>query len=484
MESANIEPIQPPGMVDPAREGLSLSQVELIDRIRWLIDLRWVAFAGVVATILITRAVFNPPLPWDHLLITALLIPLYNLFFHLDWRRANRDGNSHLQRTSSVLANAQIACDLLILGALIHFSGGIENLFGFYFVFHVVFASILLPRWAAFVQATVAFGVFAFVAVGEYLGVLAHYQSPVGVHISGLSSSPIALLAALWVMATSLYVTVYLATSIACRLRQRENQVAALSREIGRRADELQVAYNKLAELEQAKSAYARKVAHELRSPLAAIDQLMRSVSDGLQGEITDKVRETIERARYRTRALLSLVADLLALAAARQARLLSDWTDVDVRQALAAVVANVSSAAEARGITLQTQAEDDLPAFHADAKGIEELLGNLVSNAIKYSIEGGAVAVRLSREADIVRIEVADSGIGIDESDHEKVFSEFYRADNARAFTTDGTGLGLSIVKSIVEAHGGTIEVASRKDAGATFTVRLPVAGVSDPEA
>jgi len=478
MEAVNDEPAQPPGSESVAEQDLGFSQVELIARIRWLIHLRWVAFAGVTATILITREVFDPPLPWGRLLAAALLIPLYNLFFHLGWQRARRAGHQHLQRASSVLANAQIACDLVALGALIHFSGGIENLFGFYFIFHMVIASILLSRRAAFGQATLAFGIFAFVAIGEYVGVLPHYRSPVGLQVSGLISSPMALLAALWAMGSSVYVTVYLATSIACRLRQREDEVGALTRGIRRHADELQIAYDRLSELEHAKSAYARNVAHELRSPLAAIDQLLRSVTDGLHGEISDQVRDTLSRARGRTHGLLSLVSDLLTLAASRQARLLSEWTNVDLRQVLVAVVENVTASALARRIALKTQVDVDLPTIHADRKGIQELLGNLISNAVKYSLDGGEVTMRLAGGPGSVRIEVADSGIGIDEPDQEKVFGDFYRADNARQFTSDGTGLGLSIVKSIVEAHGGTIELNSRKGAGAAFAVTLPTRG------
>jgi len=457
-------------------EELSLSQVELIERIRWLINLRWLAFAGVTATILIARVIFDSALPWRLLLATALAIPLYNLIFYLHWRHVNYDGSRHLEHTSAIQANVQILCDLAVLGALIHFSGGIENPFGFYFVFHMVIASTLLSRRAAFAQATVALAIFVLVALGEYSGLLAHYQSPIGRQISGLYSNPIAVFAATWVMATSLYATVYLATSIASRLRQREAQVTTLSREIIRRADELQISYDMLAEIDRAKSAYMRKVAHELRSPLAAIDQLLRTVLDGLQGEIPEQAREAIGRARQRTRAVLLLVADLLTLASAREARLLSQWVDVDLVLALDGVVGGLIAEAEARQVTVKTRVSDDAPLVHAHRRDVEDMLTNLIGNAIKYSYEGGVVEVSISESTGAVTIEVRDSGIGIEESDLGKVFGEFYRSDNAREFTRDGTGLGLPIVKSIVDAHGGTIDVESSPQAGTTFTVRLPV--------
>lgn len=467
-----------------AMDELSVTQAELIERIRWLINLRWVAFAGVLATILIARVAFDAALPWDRLLLTAVIIPLYNVLFYLHWRRANHTQTERLRRASAIQANAQILCDLTVLGALIHFSGGIENLFGFYFVFHMVIASTLLSVRAAFAQAAVALAIFMLVALGEYFGLLAHYESPIGLQIHGLYMNRMFLFAATWVMATSLSVTVYLATSIASRLRQREDEVTALSKGISRHADELQIAYDRLAEIEQAKSAYTRKVAHELRSPLAAVEQMLRAVADGLRGDVSEQVCDAISQARRRTQSLMSLAADLLTLAAARQAKVLSEWVDIDLRQALGGVVGSLAAAAEARRVTINTRASDDLPTIHADRKGIEELLKNLIENAVKYSLEGGVVEVGISRSNDAVTIEVSDSGIGIDEADLDNIFSEFFRAENGREFTHDGTGLGLSIVKSNVEGCGGSIEVESQIGAGTKFTVRLPVAGSRYPAA
>lgn len=456
-------------------DDLSLSQMELIERIRWLINLRWLAFVGVVITILATRALFVSSLPWDRLLVTSLAIPAYNLVLLLHWRHVNRAGSRQLERASSRLANIQILCDLVALGTLIHLSGGIENPFGFYFVFHMVIASFLLSVRAAFAQATVAFAIFVSVALGEYYGVLVHYYSPVGVRTPGLHFNGLAVLGSTWVIGTSLYVTVYLATSIATCLRRREDQVTALSHEIKRHADDLQVACDKLAAIEKAKSAYTRKVAHELRSPLAAIDGLLRCVAEDLKGEIADEARETVVQARRRLHELLSVIRDLLALAAATQGKLLGEWESVDIRALLNEVVTQLADSAKERGITIKLEIGRELPEVHGDRKGIEELLTNLIGNAVKYSYANGEVVVRLYWRRKGVQIEVVDSGIGMDEVDKENVFEEFYRAGNAREFTPDGTGLGLSIVKSIVDTHAGSITLESKKGQGSRFIVWLP---------
>ncbi|HUV03521.1 MAG TPA: HAMP domain-containing sensor histidine kinase [Armatimonadota bacterium] len=457
-----------------AREGPSLSQVELAERIRWLILLRWFAFVGVATTILIARSVFVSALPWNRLLLTAFAIPTYNVLFYIAWQRANRAGTRYLERISYGLANAQILCDLVMLGALIHLSGGVENLFCFYFVFHMVIASILLSARAAFAQATVAVLIFATIGAGEYYGILPHYESPIGMQVHGLHRSGILVFAAGWVLASALYVTVYLATSITARLRWREDQVMALSQQTTDDAQRLRIAYDKLAETERAKSAYARKVAHELRSPLAAIDGLLRAVSEGLAGEIPEQPREMVDRARIRTHELLDVARDLLVLASARDAKLSAQWSAVDLRSTLDDIVRLLAPQAEARQIRVTTEVSSELPEVQGDPEGLKELLTNLLTNAIKYSREESVVEVRIGHRGTAVEIEVSDSGIGIAEEDQTRIFDEFYRGGNARAFTAEGTGLGLSIVHSIVEAHGGTITVESREGAGTTFSIVL----------
>jgi len=281
------------------------------------------------------------------------------------------------------------------------------------------------------------------------------------------------------VLATSLYITVYLATSIAARLRWREEQVVALSRQTKAHADELEVTCDKLAEIERAKSSYTRKVAHEMRSPLAAVESLLRVVAEGLQGDIPDRALEKIETASRRTRKLLAVTGDLLTLAAARETKLLGKCTDVDMSETLEGVVRLLAAQAESRGIAICQEVAGDLPSICGDCEGMEQLLTNLISNAIKYSKEGCTVWVRMCQRGGCVEIEVADEGIGIGEAEMDSIFEEFHRSPNAREFTSDGTGLGLSIVKSIVEAHRGSIAVRSRKGEGTTFTIRLPIGGM-----
>jgi len=135
-----------------------------------------------------------------------------------------------------------------------------------------------------------------------------------------------------------------------------------------------------------------------------------------------------------------------------------------------------LQEAAARAGVTVATEISPGLNPVEGDPAGLQQLVGNLVSNGIRYTPRGGRVTIRLLDTEGKLRIEVADTGIGIPAEDLHRVFDEFYRSANAREHTGDGTGLGLSIVKAVVEQHGGTVSVESTVGQGTTFTVELPV--------
>ena len=128
------------------------------------------------------------------------------------------------------------------------------------------------------------------------------------------------------------------------------------------------------------------------------------------------------------------------------------------------------------KDIHVAVQSAPDLPTVMGDKEQLERMVGNLISNAVRYTPDGGSVTVKLAHEEDDLVLTVADTGIGIPEAALPRIFTEFFRADNARKFTNSGSGLGMSITKAIVEQHGGTITVSSQEGEGTAFTVRLPV--------
>jgi signal transduction histidine kinase len=232
-----------------------------------------------------------------------------------------------------------------------------------------------------------------------------------------------------------------------------------------------------LEECEQTSSTYSRKVAHELRAPIAAIRSFLTLI---LQGYTTpEKTREWQERAADRADDLLRLIDDVLNLARLKDADVERTPEIVSVEAVLKDVLGLHAPEAEAKGIRLQVEVKP-CGSLVADAVHIKQLWTNLISNAIKYTSRGGKVFVRLVPEGESLVGSVQDTGIGIAHEDVPRLFREFFRTEQARAFAQHGTGLGLAIVKQIVEEYGGDIRVESEPGKGSRFTFRLPLGGAA----
>ena len=448
--------------------------VELSQRIYWLIHLRWVASSAVIyGTFLSTSflGVRLDPLP---LYLIGAAIAIYNSFFTigLKWTEAS-SGEDRLAH-ARMIANAQIVVDLVFLTLLIHFSGGVETPLSFYYIFHVIIASILLSRRETFLQATLAIALYAGMVLGEYAYLLPHVDLFGGQHAAQVHDG-LFVATVLLAFSSTLYLAAYMATSITMRLRARGQEILALSQELERKAEELKAAYDQLSELEQIKSQHLRRISQEMKPPLSVIHGWLKSALDGQAGELSPPLGEIIAKAERRTRGLLALVGDLLILSRARDARLFTDRRPLNPTCILQKVVSSQSARAASKGITISLRTPSTVPAMYADPEALEQMLTNLLSNAISYTPEGGRVEVSLDSLEDNVYFRVRDTGIGIPSAEIPKVFNEFYRAENARRFNEDGTGLGLSIVKSIVDTHGGQINLESQVGEGTTVTVVLP---------
>ncbi len=518
---------------------------ELVERVRWLITLRWLAIVSVTVAVEIVRkplgvTVASAPIWW-----VMALLALYNFLLTavsprfavvhaappvpsplerlLTWLavapaqlprlwlalglvarrfalpRAGRrraDGVRVYAATlddllvprelwgldadrvvagAATLASAQITVDLVAVAALVHFSGGLENPFIFYSVFHVVIASILLSRPATFLKAALGFALIAAVGVAEWLGILSHV--PLGLlPAEGAYTSGAFVLTQLFVLGTTLFLTAYIASAISAHQRSYERETVQLSADVRHKNELLQAAYKRLRGAERAKSQYMRKVAHELKEPLAAIQMLLRTVQEGFAGEFPERSRGFLERAERRARELGLLTQDLLTLSRAREGRATVEAVEVRPDELVAASVAAMQDAAARAGVEVTTDIAAGLGSLEGDAASLLQLVGNLLSNAIRYTPTGGSVAVRARQAGGRLLLEIADTGIGIPPGDLARVFDEFYRSANARAHTGEGTGLGLSIVKAVAEQHGGTVSVESTVGKGTCFTVELPL--------
>lgn len=243
--------------------------------------------------------------------------------------------------------------------------------------------------------------------------------------------------------------------------------------EIEREAQRLAQEKAMLEELDQVKSAFMRRVAHELRAPVGAIESLLQSVLEGYGSRETQRLMQ--QRAAQRSRELLALIEDLLNLSRLKDVKIESRKKPVFLEEVLREVLSLHAAQAEEGGITLKVACAD-CPSVMADPAHISQLWTNLVSNAIKYTPRGGRVTVRLAPEGESIVGQVEDTGIGIAEADLPHLFEEFYRTDEAKAFAQHGTGLGLSIAKQVLDEYGGEVSVESELGRGTCFTFRLPI--------
>jgi signal transduction histidine kinase len=234
--------------------------------------------------------------------------------------------------------------------------------------------------------------------------------------------------------------------------------------------------YENLKRLNDAKTWFLLKASHELRSPLSSILSIVRTLTQGFLGELQDAQKQMLERVELRAQALSDSVSDLLVLAKGRAELSTAELEKINFCLLLSENVDFYRSVAEEKEVTLEMQCPGNLNAavVYGRREGLQSIISNLLSNAVKYTPKGGTVRTTLCLEEDKVIFEVTDTGIGIPESEQKRLFSEFFRAKNAKKLNEVGTGLGLSIVKSTVEQHGGSIEVESREGMGTTFRVLL----------
>lgn len=238
---------------------------------------------------------------------------------------------------------------------------------------------------------------------------------------------------------------------------------------------ELAHAVNQMAEsLEEQESMRKRltsDVAHELRTPVANISSYMEMMMDGIMEPTPERLQSCYDELQR----LSGLISDLERLRQVENENLVLDKSDIDLRELSLAVMENFES--QLREKHLDGRVVGDTSIVSADRDRMQQVITNLVSNAIKYSNDGGTVRVVIEDTKDSGIIHVEDSGIGIPQEDLKRIFERFYRTDKSRNRKTGGAGIGLTIVKTIVQAHKGKISAQSAEGKGSRFTVVLPKA-------
>ncbi len=440
-------------------EGQLQVAVDLFTQFRWMPPL------VIISGGFLLKHVFGFDLSMSALVQIATGIALYNAF--LMWRQTRWKPQSieELQRC----VNLHMFFDYFSITLLVYFTGGVLSPLVWFYSIHIIISCIFFKKRKVVWTTFVLWCGLVIVLMAENVGLLPH-QPVYGVVLpraenmydsSGLLFAVLAGTAVLW--SSIIWIVTMIIDHI--RIAEREER-------------DMQVKFramlDKLTQAQQERDLYRRSMTHDMRSPIAAAQSLLNMLLSGALGAFTDKQHDGLTRASRRLSQMMQMIQDLLTIERSSRAEFVREAIPLDVY--VKRIVEEYFEQIEERGIHLNLQL-DPLAVAYIDRDDAETILRNLISNAVKYSRDGGELRVVASRGKGVISMEVADTGIGISAKDQERLFAEFYRAGNAKRHSAHGTGLGLAIIKKLVEQNNGAIHLQSELDQGTTFTLTLPEA-------
>ncbi len=449
------------------------SEGELQARLGWFVQLRWVFLLVLTLLIFFAMKAFHIKVPLIPIIVIAVVVLLYNCGFYL-LHRVFFSQHTPTPQELRIEANLQIGFDLLALVFLVYFSGGIENPFIYFAVFHMIMGSILLTGLDIWYQAIVSILLVCILIVLSWSGIISHYRME-GFAPRELWQSMPFLVAVITSFAATMLITVYMTNSISRSLHRRGKDLFDLTLQLEKKSIQLEEAnqelirqQNLLIQSEKLASLgnLSAGIAHELNSPLTGILNFAHFIKEGCPDQ--EQVQNDIDIVIRETERCKKIIKGLLDFARQSQPEKKCD----DITSVLNKTVNLVVHHKDFRNIELIKHAPGYLPKILFDADQIQQVFMNLIVNAQQAMPDGGRLEISTTyhEEKRVLDIVFEDTGCGIGEGELQKIFDPFYTTKDM------GTGLGLSISLGIIENHGGKLIVQSRKDAGAVFVVRLPV--------
>ncbi len=422
---------------------------EIAARLGWITRLRWLAIGCIFLTTAASHSWLGAvswPLP---IYVLGLFMLAYNAVFHILHKRILLLG----QRGATRFAVFQMGLDLVMLTLLLHFSGGIENPFLFYFIFHIILSSILLPAHFCYGLAGLACVLVALMSGLEAAAVVPHYPL-IGFPTQGAWRSPVYLTGIGIVFTTTILVAAYLSTSTMAALRRRENELRDIRDRMAH--------HEKLAGMGQ----FAAGIAHEVGNPISSII----SLSDLMISETKDEAAlANLKALRQEAQRISTIIRHVMDFA--RPAT--SDWHKVSINDLLEDALKILRYDHRVRKVQVVKDFSAAVPASYMMPQHITQVFTNLFLNALDaMGAGGGRLTIRTAFAGGQICVSVEDTGAGMTDEELGRVFEPF--------FTTKppgkGTGLGLAVSLGIVERHGGDIVVRSEKGKGTRVEIRLPL--------
>ncbi len=478
-----------------------LSEAELFARLDWFIRLRWVFLFGLGLMVLVTSQFLRPNLPYESILVVGGIILAYNTGLYLYHSSFTRKRPPDTTATR-IEANLQIGMDIATLTAILHFSGGAENPFVFFYLFHAIIGSILLSRLEVWTHGIIAYALFLSVVALEYWEILPHYW------LASLSDSPrhqnlVYLLGVSMALLITQFGTIFMSSSIAQSLRTRKEELQLARKMLQRKSQDLEDANTELR-AKQAQLVQSEKLAslgqlsagmaHEINNPIQFIQGNMRILHEAMETILPlldrhaggdpnfavarlpypffrEQIKTLLDDMYSGCLRIADIVRDLKKFA-----RLDEGKTDelVDVNAVVRSSLRLVRN--KIKRYRIVEELDPELPLIVGCGTKVEQVVVANLINAAEALAErpGGMITVGTKPEEDgkSIRLSITDNGPGMSEDIKNRVFDPFFTTKQR----TGGTGLGLSVTYGIVQEHGGRVEVTSAVGEGATFTYHFPV--------
>ncbi len=421
---------------------MSFEQLEIKERLRWLVKLRWAGCIGIFIAAHIVREIFRLDFPMLPVYIILLFAAAYNLYFQ-----------SRLKFLSKNFLNdaiAQIGLDYIVLAAAIYFLGGCDSPFLYYYIYHIVITGIILPKKWAF-RFTGAAVILPFIVFGlKHIGILPHFAIFADMPVFFSDIKVISIYGAVFL--STLILTAYFVTYLSEKLYEKQEEIKRLY---------------------LSQSNFVANLAHEIKTPLNAITGFTALISDKSFSEedknkFKMKINESVEYVN-------SLLNDIMELSRIETGKIMLSIEPFVITDVIRESADMLHLRAKEKNIDISMQIDNVKDIFCCgDERRVKEIIVNLLDNALKYTAAGGKIGIDAYRINDHIEVAVWDTGKGIPTESLDKIFDVYHRLYEEEKVR--GAGLGLSIVKRLVELHKGTIRVESEIGKGSRFIFTLPL--------
>lgn len=446
-----------------------ISKKAMLYNANLFIHMRWIAVLAIFSITFIAKKIFSIGVEYRVFYLIGFIVFLYNIVI-LAWFKfiQSKCKEDLCVKNALVSSHIQIMLDMIALGLLIHFSGGIESPFFYILIFHPIFASIILTTRIAFFYALISIAIAGILSMGEHLKIIDHH------HIKGFlpndNVSSFLFSFGSFAAFTVIQITVVIITSSIIKdLRKKQNHIEKIKKELEEK--------NKtLKKKDEMRLLFLASATHDLKSPLNTITSYIQTMLDGYVGNIPTDQKNILKRILNRIIGLRQMISDVLALGEIE----MDEGKEIkrerfDIIKLLIESIQEFQPQASERGIKINFIKDTDSFFILADPQKIDEAIHNYLSNAIKYNKENGTITISAQTEGDNIRISVKDTGIGIKEEEIPRLFTDFFRSADVKKNKIEGTGLGLGITKRIIERYGGSVGVESKYQEGSTFFFVLP---------